>query len=98
MKYENGNIILSEKETQLLNSLTESGTYEPMEVQHFVWAMHALKQDVEYLLVKFQSDPEFIRQEREVRSSLGIMTQAIDQLRAKAVSLARAAGEELVLE
>lgn len=98
MKYENGNIILSQKENQLLVTITDNWDYEPLEAQHFVCAMHLLKQDLAYLLMQFQSSPDFSRHERDVRLNMSIMTQAIDQFRAKAVALARAAGEELVIE
>lgn len=98
MKYQNGNIILSAKENKLLSSLTDMNMYESLEAQHFVFAMHSLVQDISDLLVKFQSDPSFIQHEREVRFNMNIMTTAIDQLRERAVALAREAGEELALE
>lgn len=98
MKYHNGKIILSAKENQLLASFTDKSEYEPEEVQHFVCMMHLLKHQLTCLLEKFQCEPEYAANEQSVRSNMYVMMLSLDQLRERAVALARQAGVQLVLE
>lgn len=98
MKYQNGEIILAKNEADLLSSFTKKEVDQTCEVLMFVGCMHALKQEVLDLLADFKDDPEFIANEKEVRTAMNFMTLVCDQFRAKAVMLAKVAGDDIALE